>query len=160
MREVDHAPRRVYAFLARLDNHWHLGGRALRVATLDETGRGGRILVATPLGVRRTAHTAVTAAHEPHRLCGVARVGRSTRAYVQWSVEPTTRGARVALESTIYRTGVVDRSLLALGGRWWLRRAFRRTLAALADALDVRAIERGVGVHEPIPIAAVVAVDR
>ena len=158
VREVRHAPGRVYGFLAHLDNHWHLGGRALRVATLDEGRRGGRILLATPLGVRRTARTAVTAAHEPDRLAGVARVGRNTRAYVQWTVEPIAGGARVALESTIYRTGLLDRLLLALGGRWWLGRAFRRTLAGLADALDRRYGVATIGrVHEQLPVAPVSA---
>jgi hypothetical protein len=136
--EVHHSPARVYAFLARLDNHWHLGGRALRLSTLDANGRGGRILLGTALGLRRSARTAVTTALEPHRLCGVAHVGRNTRAHVQRSIEPTPHGARVALESTICSVGLVDRALLALGGRWWLRRAFRRTLDALAGALDRR----------------------
>jgi hypothetical protein len=136
MREVHHTRARVYAFLERLDNHRHLGGRALRLSTLDQDGRGGRILVTAPLGLRRTARTAVTTAHEPHCLGGIAHVGRNTRAHVQWSIEPTPRGARVALESTICSIGALDRLLLFLGGRWWLRRAFRRTLDALANALD------------------------
>lgn len=135
-REVHHRPARVYAFLARLENHRHLGGRALRVLTLDRDGRGGRIRVATPVGLRRTAHTAITTASNPHRLGGVARVGQSTRAQVHWTIEPAPQGARVVLESTIRRTGLVDRLLLALGGRWWLRRAFGRTLRTLAHALD------------------------
>ena len=136
--EIQHPPARVYRFLARLGNHWHLGGRALRLSTLDADGRGGRILLAAPLGLRRSARTVLTTAHEPHRLGGVAHVGRDTRARVQWTIEPTLHGARVALESTICSVGLVDRSLLALGGRWWLRRAFRRTLDALAGALDRR----------------------
>jgi hypothetical protein len=162
VRDVHHTPARVYAFLARLDNHWHLGGRALRVATLDEDGRGGRIVVTAPLGLRRTARTAVTTAHEPHRLGGIAHVGRNTRAHVQWSIERTPRGARVALESTICSIGAIDRLSLVLGGRWWLRRAFRRTLDALANALDCHyphalTSERNrawIPRHRPIPAPA------
>jgi hypothetical protein len=40
------------------------------------------------------------------------------------------------LESTISSAGIIDRSLLAIGGRWWLRRAFRRALEGLAEAVD------------------------
>jgi hypothetical protein len=134
--EVHHAPSQVYAFLARLENHRQLGGRDLRVSTLDANGRGGRVLISAPLGVRRTARTAVTTAREPRRFGGVARIGRNTHARVQWSIEPIPSGALVGLESTICSAGVIDRLLLALGGRWWLRRAFRRTLDALAHALD------------------------
>jgi hypothetical protein len=134
--EVHHTPAWVWAFLERLDNHRHLDSRALRVSLIDHDGRGGRIVVATPLGLRRVARTAVTVTHEPHRLAGVVRVGRTTRAHVQWRIDSTQRGARVALESTICSTGVLDRTLLAVGGRWWLRRAFRRTLELLASALD------------------------
>jgi hypothetical protein len=134
--ELQHTSAQVYAFISRLDNHRHLAGRSLRVLWLDEDGRGGRIVVAAPFGLRRTARTAVTAADEPHRLAGVAHAGRNTRAHVQWSIGTTERGAQVALAATFHSAGALDRSLLALGGRWWLRRAFRRTLETLANKLD------------------------
>jgi Polyketide cyclase / dehydrase and lipid transport len=136
VHEVHHTPARVWAFLERLDNHRHLNSRALRVSLIDEDGHGGRIVVATPLGLRRAARTAVTSAHEPNRLAGVVHVGRKTRAHVEWRIESTERGTRVALESMIYSTGVLDRTLLRVGGRWWLRRVFHRTLELLASALD------------------------
>src|SRR6478609_8162219 len=98
VREVHHAPARTYAFLAQLENHWRLGGRALRLSRLDDDGRGGCIMVVAPLGLRRTARTTVTGGDELHRFSGVAHVGRKTRAHVVWRVEPTERGARVALE--------------------------------------------------------------
>jgi hypothetical protein len=135
-RELQHTPARVYAFLAHLQNHWRLGGRSLRVCELDADCRGGWIAVAAPLHVRRTARTFLTVAQRPHRLGGVAEVGSRTRADVHWIIEPLPDGARVAIEATIYSTSVIDRSLLLLGGKWWLRRAFRRTLRALVQALD------------------------
>jgi len=135
-REVQHTPARVYAFLARLDNHLCLGGRALSVSGLDEDGRGGHIVVSTPVGLRRNARMVVTTADGSGCFGGVAQVGRSTRAHVRWNVGPTSLGSWVALESIICSTSALDRTLLVLGGRWWLRRAFRRTLETLADALD------------------------
>jgi Polyketide cyclase / dehydrase and lipid transport len=136
IREVPDTPERVYGFLSRLDNHAQLTGRELRLAALDADERGGRVVVAGPLGLRRTARTKVTTELEPHRFGGVATVGRRTRARVQWSIDPSLGGARVVLESTIASRGVVDGLLLALGGRWWLRRGFRRALDSLAEAVE------------------------
>jgi hypothetical protein len=133
-RVVPHAPERVYAFVARLDNHWRLSDPGLRLAAVDE--QGGVIVIGGPFGLRRTARTTVTTAHEPHRFGGVARVGQRTSAHAQWRIEPDSDGTRVALESTIARTGALDRILLTLGGRWWLRRSFTRVLGRLALALE------------------------
>ncbi|MGH2745382.1 MAG: SRPBCC family protein [Thermoleophilaceae bacterium] len=137
VREVPHTPERVYAFVAHMDNHWHLSDRRLRLQGLNDERRGGRIVIAGPLGLRRTAHTTVTTEHEPHQFGGTAAVGHRTRAHADWRIEPTRHGARVVLESTIASVGTLDRLLLALGGRWWLRRGFARVLARLADTLDV-----------------------
>jgi hypothetical protein len=123
--------------VAHLDNHWHLSDRFLRLEGLNDERRGGRIVIAGPLGVRRTAHTTVTTEHEQHQFGGVAAVGHRTRALAHWRIEPTPHGARVVLESTIASVGALDRLLLVLGGRWWLRRGFARVLARLAETLDV-----------------------
>jgi hypothetical protein len=135
VRDVPHQATVVYEFLAHLDNHWRLGGRSLRIARLDADRRGARILMTAPLGLRRTARTTVTNAQAPYRLSGIARVGRYTRADVGWSIDPTPRGAKVTLHASVGRAGAVDRALLVLGGRWWIRRAFDQALEALADAL-------------------------
>ena len=137
VREVPHAPERVYAFVAQMDNHWHLSDRRLRLEGLNEERRGGRIVIAGPLGLRRTAHTTVTTQHEPHQFGGIAAVGHRTRALAHWRIEPAHHGARVTLESTIASVGPLDRLLLALGGRRWLRRGFARVLARLAETLDI-----------------------
>ncbi|HEY3019321.1 MAG TPA: SRPBCC family protein [Solirubrobacteraceae bacterium] len=133
---VAHPPERVYAFLAQLDNHWHLSDRYLRLERVSGDGRGGRIVIRTPLGLRRTARTVVTTAREPHAFGGTAVVGRRTRAQARWSIEPLDDGARVGLEAIVSSASTPDRLLLALGGRWWLRRSFARVLARLADALE------------------------
>lgn len=134
-RHVPDVPERVYAFLAHLDNHWYLGHPQLRLQAVDGDRRGGRIIVSGPLGVRRTARTLVTTAERPVRFGGIATT-RRTNAQVVWSIEAAGEGSRVTLESTVLRLGAVDRVLLSLGGRWWLRRAFAQVLDRLATALD------------------------
>ena len=150
VRELPLAAGHVYAYLVQLENHRYLGGPQLRVDRLDEDRRGGRIIIAAPLGLRRVARTTVTTLEEPHRFGGVAHVGRSTRAHVHWSVEHRHSGARVVLEAHIASAGMVDRALLGVGGRWWLRRAFQRALERLAEALEGECAR-------PEPIMAAVA---
>jgi len=133
---VGAAPERIYGFLAELDNHSVLGDRYLRVERLSRERDGGVIRVGAPFGVRRTASTTVTTAIAPRRFGGTAAVGARTRAHACWEIETNERGARVALEATVCSTGILDRLLLAVGGRWWLRRRFRLTLARLAAVLE------------------------
>ena len=133
---VEHAPERVYAFLAELDNHWRLSDPYLRLESLRPDRRGARISIRTPWGLRRTARTAVTTAIAPKRLGGTAVAGERTRASVYWTIEPSERGALVGLEANVLAAGFLDRLLLALGGRWWLRRRFDRVVSGLGAALD------------------------
>jgi hypothetical protein len=133
---VTQAPERVYALVADLENHWRLGDRYMRLEAIRADGRGGRITIRTPFGVRRTARTNVTAARAPHVFGGTAAVGRRTHAHAYWTIEPNGPGARVGLEATVVAAGVVDRLLLSVGGRWWLRRRFRHVLAGLARVLE------------------------
>jgi Polyketide cyclase / dehydrase and lipid transport len=132
-REVPDPPERVYKFLSQLDNHWQLGHPQLRLQAVDADGRGGHVVMDGPFGLRRTARTTVTTEERPVRFGGVA-VAERTRARVLWSLEPSAAGTRVILQSTILRLGFADRVLLALGGRWWVRRAFRRVLDRLPVA--------------------------
>jgi len=148
---VPHPPERVYAFLAQLENHWRLSDRYLRLERVSGDGRGGRIVIGTPLGLRRTARTTVTTAREPHAFGGTAVVGRRTRAQARWSIEPLQDGARVGLQATVSSVSTLDRLLLALGGRWWLRRRFDRVLARLAAALE-QGERTDAGVVRPRPV--------
>lgn len=135
-RVVPHPPERVYAFIARLDNHWHLDDRYLRLEHVSPDRREGRIVIRTPLGLRRTARTTVTTACEPTRFGGTATVGRRTTASVNWNIESHEDGADIALEAKVLAARPLDRLLLVLGGSRWLRCRFHRVLNHLADALD------------------------
>ena len=89
---LPHPPEHVYAFLARLENHWLLHDRYLRLEQLNADGRDSRIAIHTPLGVRRTARMTVTTANDPYRLGGTATIGQHTTAQVIWTIEQRAQG--------------------------------------------------------------------
>jgi hypothetical protein len=129
----------VFAFLADLENHWRLTGRFVEVIDLSGApGRpadGGRVRIRGPLGLRRTAATRVAAVRAPRLIIGTAELPSGTRARVSWSLAGHLDSTRVRLAAGLERAGVLDRALLALGGRWWLRRQFASTLERLAAAM-------------------------
>lgn len=133
---VAHPPERVYELVADIGRHAQIMDRRLRFGGVDAERRGGRIVIAGPLGLRRVAHTAVTADQAPHRFGGVAAVGPRTLALAHWRIAPAPGGATVVLEATPLRLGALDRLLLALGGRRWLRDAFARVLENVGERLD------------------------
>lgn len=132
------APARViYDFLERLPNHALITGSGLRLEGVATDGRGARISMRGPLGLRRTARTRVIVRHRPQAFGGTARVGRRTVAYVQWGIDAAGPNASlVTLSATVLRTGTLDRLLLAAGGRPWLARSFARTVALLGMAVE------------------------
>jgi hypothetical protein len=130
-------PEVVFDFLSDLRNHWLLASRFVGVVTLDAAdggpANGGTVRIRGPLGTRRTARTRVIAA-KPYRLMiGTAELAGGTRARVSWTLAGRLGSTRVRLAAEIERAGRLDRVLLALGGRWWLRRGFESTLRALGS---------------------------
>jgi hypothetical protein len=93
---------------------------------------GGRVRIVGPLGISRVARTRVVATDEPSNLRGTAEIGAGTRATVRWQIEPVAGGSRVTLAAQVDRASALDCALLALGGRWWLRRIFQ----SAAERLD------------------------
>lgn len=125
----------LFAFLSDLENHWQLNDRFVEVLSLEGpvgARTGGVVGLRGPLGLRRSVKTRVLAALEPRRMLGSAVIGRRTHARVSWTIEPRGRGSRVELAARIESTAPLDRLLLALGGRRWLRRRFVATLERLA----------------------------
>jgi hypothetical protein len=140
---VPASPEDVYAFLSDLRNHWRLADRFVEVLTLDSSdgGRadGGHVRVRGPLGVRRTVITRVVAAREPRLIIGTAELASGTRARVSWTIAGRVGSSRVKLAAELERARSLDRLLLRLGGRWWLRRRFASTLERLARELGAGA---------------------
>jgi hypothetical protein len=129
---VTAAPEDVFEFLTELPNHWLLASRFVEVVSLDGSD-GGRVRLRGPLGLRRTVVTRVVAVR-PHRLMiGTAEIGSRTRARVSWTLAGRLGDTRVRLAADIERAGLVDRLLLALGGRAWLRRRFAGTLDRVVE---------------------------
>ena len=131
-RHLAASPELAYAFLADLDNHWRLIDRWAQIEGVSADGLGATVRLRGPLGVRRTARTRVLAAVAPRELEGEARVGRRTVGRVHWSLSPDGDGTLVTLSATVPQAGRLDRALLALGGRRWLRRRFGAALRQLA----------------------------
>jgi uncharacterized protein YndB with AHSA1/START domain len=135
-------PEEVFAFLSDLRNHWRLADRFVEVVTLESSdgsqANGGQVRVRGPLGIRRTATTRVVAAREPRLIIGTAELPGGSRARVSWILAGRLGSTRVRLAADIERASAIDRALLALGGRWWLRRRFASTLERLGRELAER----------------------
>ena len=133
-RSVAAPPERVFEFLSDLRNHWRLEEGTF--LALDEVGEtGGVIRLRGPLGLSRTVRTQVLEAVNPSRLSGRADLSGGTVGLVAWIIEPDGAGSRVRLTADVAEAWLPDRAFLALGGRAWFRRLFRRALANLDDAL-------------------------
>jgi hypothetical protein len=127
-RRVPRAREELYAQLADLEGHWQLAGRWVEPIELREDG--GVVRVHGPLGLHRTIATTLTDARPPECVAGEARIG-STRARIEWLLDDDGDGTVVTLRATVLEAGVLDRALLALGGRRWMAGRFAATLKRL-----------------------------
>jgi hypothetical protein len=138
-RVVSAAPEAVFALLADLAAHWGLADRWTEVLELDEDG--GTIRLRGPAGLRRTARVSVSRRARPSLIEGEARLGAVTRASVRWELAAADGGTgadgptAVTLTAIVERATLLDRALLALGGRRWLAWRFAVTLRRLEREL-------------------------
>jgi hypothetical protein len=139
----------VYGFLSDLPNHQKMGGRRFRLDTLAADRLGARIVICGPLGIRRTVETTITYLHPSHGVGGTAAVGRRTLAHVHWSIHAAGERSHVSLTVTVLRIGVLDRVLLAVGGRRWLVRSFHRILTLLPTTIGAASLDAAVTVGAP-----------
>src|SRR4051794_31717915 len=124
-------PEEGFDFLSDLANHWRLVDRFVEVRSLD--GDSGVVRLRGPFGIRRTVRTHVTVARSPRLIIGVAELPSGTRARVSWTLAGRLGETRVRLAAEIEHAGPLDRVLLVLGGRVWMRRRFRFGLERLAE---------------------------
>ena len=145
---VPAAREEVFGFLAALPNHWALANRWIEVVSLrpaaaaPSESQGGMVRIKGPLGLRRTARTTVLSAQPPARMSGRAELPGGTRATVTWSLEDANPGTRVRLTAEVEESSFLDRLMLALGGRAWMRRHFATVLESLATQFAVAQGER------------------
>jgi hypothetical protein len=97
---------------------------------------GGRVRIKGPLGLSRLARTRVVASERPTALRGAAEIGDATHASVRWDIQPHTDGSLVTFSARVDEASAVDRLILALGGRWWLRRIVERALQRLGTSIS------------------------
>jgi hypothetical protein len=90
------------------------------------------VRIGGPLGFGRAARTKVIEAQRPESMAGRAEIGARTSAAIRWTISPHADSCRVRLEASVEHAGPLDRLILALGGRWLMRRLFSRTVRELA----------------------------
>jgi hypothetical protein len=132
------APRhKTFSLLAEIENHWPLASSLVSIDDVD--GSRGHIVVHGPLGLKKHARTRLTRVDEEAGIVeGLAEDDEGTLAVVTWRVARAADATRVGLEVDLRRLALVDRALLLLGGRMWLRRCLRRTLDNLEETLQRR----------------------
>lgn len=126
----------MFAFLSDLDNHWLLADRFVEVLHLDGTSgsaSGGTVRVRGPLGLGRTARTRVVTTEPARSMTGTADLRGGTQAIVSWTLTAEGEATRVVLAARLQQAGVLDRLLLAAGGRRWVRHRFGSILQTLAN---------------------------
>jgi hypothetical protein len=138
-RVVPAPPAVVFAFLDDLRNHWCLAPdrylQLLEIVEGPERASGGHVVIRGPVGIRRHASTRVVTSHWPSTLSGTAHLGRRTIVEVRWALRGCGGDAaetRVDLSANVVTAGPLDRLLLRIGGRYWIRRLFDTTLERLA----------------------------
>lgn len=128
-----------------------MGGHRFRLDAVAADRLGARIMICGPLGIHRTVQTTITCLQPARGVGGTATVGRRTVAHVHWCIHAAGERSHVALTATMVRIGMLDRLLLAAGGRRWLAHSFHRVLTLLSTTIRAAAPEAAVPVRAPSP---------
>ena len=131
---LSHEPEAVFEFLSDLRNHWRLEPHFLELENMRP--EGGRVRVKGPFGLSRVARTSVVSATRPTLLRGKAELGRRTEGAVSWEVAPVAGGCSVRFTAQVVRASLLDRLLLALGGRRWLGLIVHRAVDRLGASIS------------------------
>jgi uncharacterized protein YndB with AHSA1/START domain len=151
---VPAAPEDVFEFLSDLANHWRLVDRLVEVVSVEgDPPNRAVVRLRGPMGLRRTVRTRVTAARAPRLLIGVAEMGEAgeTRALISWTLGGRLGQTRVRLAAEVEQATALDRALLALGGRVWLRRRFAFGLERLAERFAAERLAPSAAPREAVP---------
>jgi hypothetical protein len=146
---IEAPAKTVYDFLSQLANHQRMGGHRFRLNTVAPDRLGATIVIRGPLGIHRTVQTTITCLRPARGVGGTATIGRQTVAHVHWTIHAANERSHVTLTATIVRTGMLDRLLLAAGGRRWLAHSFHRVLTLLSATIRTAAPDATV--HAPNP---------
>ncbi len=134
------APRdRVFARLCDLDAHRGLAAPHIDVVELHGprgARTGGDVELRGPAGIRLRATTAVRSATYPHELTGSAATDGGTTATLCWRLDDAGPETHVTGLMRVEPRRPLDRLLLALGGRVWLRRRLATAIRRLVPARE------------------------
>jgi hypothetical protein len=131
----------AFSLLADFDEHWRFAGDFVDVLGLygPPGARTGALLrLRGPFGLRRTVRTRLVHVHAPATLVGRATAGRGTSARIAWALTASPLGITVELTVTDLRARGLDRALLRLGGRRWLRGQLAGTVQRFSAAAAER----------------------
>jgi hypothetical protein len=134
----------IFAFLSNLENQLLLASdhlRPIRVAESAEGRPAHEVRLRGPFLVRRTVHLQIVARAQPSNLAGRAWAGRRTTARIRWKLTHLQAATGVELAVEIERMSLLDRMLLALGGRRRLELGLGEALRALAEIVRVAGAE-------------------
>jgi hypothetical protein len=138
-RRLAAPPEDVFEFLEDLGNHVTLAPGSAEVLSLQRGPHNlghGVVRLTGPFGLRRTAWTELVRAVPPRLIAGRARIGHRTRASVTWRITSTSDGGSlVTLSTNVERSGLLDRLVLAAGGRAWIAKRFAAALEVLEAQL-------------------------
>lgn len=137
-RRVPYSPAVVYALLSDLTRHWPLlGGDLIEAGIVDGSGaESAELLLRGPLpGISRRVVTRVTYASENSAFGGEAVAG-STRAAIDWKLEPDGGGATAVSFDVGIDPGSLRDRLLVQAARPWLARRCALVLSRLERELE------------------------
>ena len=128
----------VHALLADVEAHALLSVRGLQlVAAADApSSPHGLIRVNPPGPLKRTVSTVMSHRDNPSTIAGTARIGRRRVADIVWSLDSRGSDTLVLLSARTRKLSRVEHVVLVLGGRWWIRRRFRKVLERLDNSLS------------------------
>lgn len=136
-RTVDYSPAEVFALLSDLERHWPLlGGDLVEAGIVDGSGaESAELLLKGPVpGLQRRVVTRVTYSR-PDSAFGGDAVAGSTRAAIDWRLEPVGEDAtEVSFSVGVDPGGIRDRLLVATA-RPWLQRRCGQVLSRLEREL-------------------------
>ena len=125
----------VFRELSDLDAHRELATPYMEILDLHGprgARTGGLVQLNGPLGVQKTARTAVRSARYPYELSGRAWDSDGSASTLTWRLAPDDDHTIVTVELTVRPGSARDAPLLAAGGRAWLRRCLATAIDRLA----------------------------
>jgi hypothetical protein len=129
----------IFSFLTDLENQCLLAYDHTQPLVLDGppgARHSATLRVRGPLGLRRRARARIVATAEPSHVITSVALGRTVVRF-RWTLSALPASTGVELTAEIPAIGLLDRALLAAGGRRTIARRLHAALATLAEVVRV-----------------------